>query len=1130
MAFYRLLIFCFSFCLAQMSFSQGYQRLMDSSSRDIYAGCNSPTSGGGYYLVSSYRIEIMGEPDSTGIMVSNHDKKGLVNWTMDYHIPEATYIIPGEPIEKTIECATTRGDTLMISAVNCATKAGSDTKFILKVDPNGQLVNAFTISDIDDTSSTTVITPTEILSDSRASINYFGSHNLADTVGVHLEQRDTNNITMISKTFFALDQDTVPMNLEFLDAKVSADTGYVFTAAMGMGSAIVKLDSLGMETVASSYTVDGNNGNSYRIISIAELPEDTSHVHLASIKQGSETIFAISKTDSIGRMVWTKSIPTLFGAGAGFLDLKEVILSGTNEIVVAGKYQRFAEMDQGEIAIFLDQDGTDLGKTGLYSRETSYWQGAKEKHDAFDLSNTTDGHLLMTAGADFSDKFSIMVSKLNDAGVTLCNDTLTIDLQEAITVERDTLLIGTDRYARIDTLAVIVNTSGYDLPVLSLDTEEYCPTEIIMHTFDATLDPTGMMIDSTEVSYLWSTEETTATIVVADTTQYTVTVTVDYKEGCFTLCDTTKLTRSNLPIANVDRTYICTDPSLINQYDLTVTSNNPIDSILWNTLEETRTIRVDAVENTIYRVTITDVCGNTAIGVNTIPEWRLSVNAAKVDYDCGSSSAVLRASVSTDPSGSNDDNQDYPVYTYEWINTIDPSLVIGNDTTFNASVEGTYEVIATDRCGNTAKRSIIVSPDDVNLDLVTVSIAATISDCSYELSTTVNNDECIDDNATTYIWSDSNASILSGINVPFDDLSDVPTTYKVTVTDECDQTAEASVDLIDIEDPTVVIEVGNLDPCELPLGTSITSAEGINIMSIQWTNSSGDNISNSETITVNTADIYTVVVTDDCNTQASAEVTITEEMVRPLPPVITITNNGLNDECDIVLGASGAGMYNWGNGNEGNLFIVSPVDVPTVFEVEGTICDSIVGTAQITLTPADFIQSEDPEVVIRDETSEDCIRTLTALNSDSIVWSTVVWTDQNGQVLTETGGVITVTDGAVYAASVDQCGKAASGNTEMQDLLRFPNVFWPQNAAVDENKFFGPNLKCPELANLTSYSLEIYNRWGKRVYEADNIQERWQGTQDNSGNLLPEDAYMWQCFYTTEAGEQVLKGSVNLIR
>lgn len=85
-----------------------------------------------------------------------------------------------------------------------------------------------------------------------------------------------------------------------------------------------------------------------------------------------------------------------------------------------------------------------------------------------------------------------------------------------------------------------------------------------------------------------------------------------------------------------------------------------------------------------------------------------------------------------------------------------------------------------------------------------------------------------------------------------------------------------------------------------------------------------------------------------------------------------------------------------------------------------------------------------------------------------------------------------------------------------------PNAFTPNNDGV--NDWFGPLGKVPD-----SYSLEIYNQWGQRIYQSAKLNKKWDGTFN--GRNQPPGTYVYFIRYKdvlNHVKEQ--KGTFILIR
>ena len=89
--------------------------------------------------------------------------------------------------------------------------------------------------------------------------------------------------------------------------------------------------------------------------------------------------------------------------------------------------------------------------------------------------------------------------------------------------------------------------------------------------------------------------------------------------------------------------------------------------------------------------------------------------------------------------------------------------------------------------------------------------------------------------------------------------------------------------------------------------------------------------------------------------------------------------------------------------------------------------------------------------------------------------------------------------------------------------LYAPNVFSPDGDGT--NDFFA--FKGQGVEN---YSLEVYNRWGQMVFQANDLSNEWNG--DYRGTPAPLGTYVYQVKAINFTGDNIIvkKGSVVLIR
>ena len=94
---------------------------------------------------------------------------------------------------------------------------------------------------------------------------------------------------------------------------------------------------------------------------------------------------------------------------------------------------------------------------------------------------------------------------------------------------------------------------------------------------------------------------------------------------------------------------------------------------------------------------------------------------------------------------------------------------------------------------------------------------------------------------------------------------------------------------------------------------------------------------------------------------------------------------------------------------------------------------------------------------------------------------------------------------------------------------RLPNVFTPNGDGI--NDLFTPFMP---YSGVTKIEMEIYDRWGKRVFRTKDPDILWDGTDETTHLPTPDGVYYYGCklYVNTLAGEiyYLLNGSITLIR
>jgi gliding motility-associated-like protein len=106
----------------------------------------------------------------------------------------------------------------------------------------------------------------------------------------------------------------------------------------------------------------------------------------------------------------------------------------------------------------------------------------------------------------------------------------------------------------------------------------------------------------------------------------------------------------------------------------------------------------------------------------------------------------------------------------------------------------------------------------------------------------------------------------------------------------------------------------------------------------------------------------------------------------------------------------------------------------------------------------------------------------------------------------------------------NDCGTIADTVVVIKGVceLYVPNAFTPNGDNL--NDVFRANYG----ENITRFKMEVYNRWGEKVFESGDIRKGWNGSYRQ--NVLP-GVYVWMIkFDTVDRKSQMMKGTVVLIK
>ena len=128
----------------------------------------------------------------------------------------------------------------------------------------------------------------------------------------------------------------------------------------------------------------------------------------------------------------------------------------------------------------------------------------------------------------------------------------------------------------------------------------------------------------------------------------------------------------------------------------------------------------------------------------------------------------------------------------------------------------------------------------------------------------------------------------------------------------------------------------------------------------------------------------------------------------------------------------------------------------------------------------------------------------------------------------ETTQAITITAPGKYYVTVSNDGCKTSDTIEVANAcyIDIPNVFTPNGDGL--NDYFFPRALLT--AGLTSFKMEIYNRWGQLIFKTDALSgQGWDGKYN--GVIQPQDVFIYSIDATFKDGKmEHHKGNVTLLR
>lgn len=340
-------------------------------------------------------------------------------------------------------------------------------------------------------------------------------------------------------------------------------------------------------------------------------------------------------------------------------------------------------------------------------------------------------------------------------------------------------------------------------------------------------------------------------------------------------------------------------------------------------------------------------------------------------------------------------------------------------------------------------------------------------------------------------------------------------TISLTASNSCGQDVENIVVTVNSL-PTVQINTSG--PTTICQGNSVT----LNYTAMPGVTYSWSNGQPSGTIVVNSSGWVVLTGYNSCGTVKDS----VQIVVNPLPTAnITASGTVICNNDSVLLTSSSTTNNLWSTGQT----------TQAIWVKNGGTYSLTVGSAGCGNAVANVIINAETVIASFTSSADSGYVPLT-INFTSTGTGAVAYSWDFGNITNTTGPTVSATYDApgvfnVILTAVGQlgCKDTASKKIVVTDppvTLEFPNIFSPNNDS--KNDVFAPIKK----VGIIEATLEIYNRWGLKIFETTNLNLEWDG-RTISGQELPEGVYYYIARVKTKSGtnpEMELKGYITLVK
>ena len=307
--------------------------------------------------------------------------------------------------------------------------------------------------------------------------------------------------------------------------------------------------------------------------------------------------------------------------------------------------------------------------------------------------------------------------------------------------------------------------------------------------------------------------------------------------------------------------------------------------------------------------------------------------------------------------------------------------------------------------------------------------------------------------------------------------------------------------------PLLPVNITAAGPTEFcPGGSVALSVPVVKGATYRWQRNGQPTGSNKPELLATESGDYTIEVVTVCGSQPGLQPVAVQIINNPAAPLASGTTRCGPGSVNLTATGGTAGQYRWYTAPVGgtplpgavnNTFTSPALTTSTVYYVALTngSCESARQAVPVTILPLPEITST-PEITIRlgEKT------TLEATGGVSYKWkpATNLSDPQSARPVAQPEETTVYT---VTATSADGCTSSAQVTVKVLLELIIPTAISPNGDGVNETW---------EIININRYPdarVQIFDRWGGKVYESIGYQNNWNGTRQ--GKTLPVGTYFY---------------------